>query len=638
MAAADEALHLHVAGWIGCPWYRKARDVANSLATLFPAQYQVTIHEHPDREAYRAWLPPLREQLPTEAGRNHTASPFVCTGPDFAGNPAGCTYLGGCDATLDFARGLFSGAPAAAPAGPAMVDDGYTPNQYDYDLVVIGGGSGGLATSKEAAKLIQAANPDATNRVAVLDFVKPSTQGTTWGLGGTCVNVGCIPKKLMHQAALIGELAHADAAQFGWGSLNGSSGAAAQATGNGHDWAAMTEAVQNHIKASNFGFKVALRDAGVKYINGLGEFVGDHQIKVTEYKGKAKTPKETVITAARVLIATGGRPTPLTCPGGELAITSDDLFSLPASPGKTCVIGAGYVALECGGFLNALGCDVTVLVRSMLLRGFDRECCDKIGDSMTHHGVTFHMGVTPQSIVRGEDGKLTVTYSDGNSGVFDTVLCATGRTADTKNLNLELVGVQYNNPGNCKIPAVGEQTNVPWIYAIGDVLAGRPELTPVAIQAGLLLARRMFGGATTQMDYTNIATAVFTPMEYGSIGLSEEEAKDKLGEDNIEVYHQTFIPLEWALSTTPRGTDNEQLRGFAKAIVDKRDGQNERVVGLHYLGPNAGEVTQGYAVGFKKLTYQDLLDTVGIHPTTSEILCDLTVTKSSGASAAAGGC
>jgi thioredoxin reductase (NADPH) len=274
------------------------------------------------------------------------------------------------------------------------------------------------------------------------------------------------------QAALLGENA-SDMPAFGWTVQRGP-----------HSWEALKENVQNHIRSLNFGYRVQLRDKNVTYLNKLGKFLGPHELECTDKKGKTA-----VVTAARFVVAVGGRPQPLECPGAEHAITSDDLFSLERPPGKTCVVGAGYVALECAGFLTALGYSVTVLVRSILLRGFDRECCDKIGAYMREHGTNLITGVTPTTVEKLESGQLLVRFSDGNSDVFDTVLSARGRYADTPALAPEAAGLAVN-PRSGKFDCQAEQTNVPHIYAIGDVIHGKPELTPVAIQAGQLLARR----------------------------------------------------------------------------------------------------------------------------------------------------
>jgi thioredoxin reductase (NADPH) len=385
-------------------------------------------------------------------------------------------FLGGCDATIAWLQSNFM-AGSAISRPPRVTHDndgaaggaggaggsGAPAHEFTYDLIVIGGGSGGLAVSKEAAAL--------GAKVAVLDFVKPSWHGTTWGLGGTCVNVGCIPKKLMHTAALLGEATH-DAKAYGW--KVGDDKPA-------HDWAAMVSGVQDHIASLNFGYRVALREKAVKYENALGSFVDPHTIAMRDKKGKV-----TNITGRRIVIAVGGRPKTLDIPGGatavgggagriaaqlarrlggllqsslpppptpspraraggEHAISSDDLFSLDHAPGKTLVVGASYVALECAGFLSGLGYDTTVMVRSILLRGFDQQIAEQIGAYMAETGTKFIRPAVPTHIDKQEDGKLKVSWTvDGggeSSDVFDTVFVATGRGADTAKLNLAAAGV-----------------------------------------------------------------------------------------------------------------------------------------------------------------------------------------------------
>lgn len=522
-------------------------------------------------------------------------------------------FLGGRDDTIAWCRKFVSvGEDVSAASAGVNVDPWDPTHAFEYDVVVIGGGSGGLACSKEAAAL--------GAKVACLDYVKPSPHGSKWGLGGTCVNVGCIPKKLMHNASVLGEHAR-ESSFYGW---SHEGGAVAK-----HDWATMKGNVQDHIKGLNFGYRVALREANVKYLNTLGKFVSPHELECTDAKGVV-----TRITAARFVVAVGGRPTLLECPGGELAISSDDLFSLPNAPGKTCVVGAGYVALECAGFLTGTKQgEVTVLVRSMMLRGFDREMVAAIKDVMTHAGTKIVEGALPTNIEKLASGKLRVTMSNGQSDEFDTVLAAVGRKPDIAGLGMDAAGgVPVVLGPSGKILCTNEQTSVPHIYAIGDVVEGAPELTPVAIQAGRILARRLFGSSSELMVYKNIATTVFTPLEFGTVGLNEEEAIAKYGAENIDVYMSSFKPLEWSIVH-----DYEELQCLAKVIVDKNS--NEKVLGMHIAAPNAGEIIQGFAVAFRKgLYHKDLLETVGIHPTTAEELCGLEISKSSGKDTKKAGC
>uniref|UniRef100_A0A673MAD4 Thioredoxin reductase 1, cytoplasmic-like n=1 Tax=Sinocyclocheilus rhinocerous TaxID=307959 RepID=A0A673MAD4_9TELE len=381
-------------------------------------------------------------------------------------------HIGGCDNTMK-----------AHKDGDLQKLLGEGSKAYDYDLIVIGGGSGGLACSKEAAAL--------GKKVMVLDYVVPTPKGTTWGLGGTCVNVGCIPKKLMHQTALLGT-AMEDARKFGWEFSD-------QVT---HNWETMRTAVNNYIGSLNWGYRVSLRDKNVNYVNAYAEFVEPHKIKAS-------------------------------------------------------VISNAAVSLQ--------------------------------------------------------------------------VLIAVGRDACTGKIGLDKAGVKVNAK-NGKIPVNDEeQTSVPHIYAIGDILEGKWELTPVAIQAGKLLARRLFAGASLKCDYVNVPTTVFTPMEYGSCGYPEEKAVEIYGQQNLEIYHSLFWPLEFTVA----GRDNN--RCYAKIICNKLD--NERVIGFHYLGPNAGEVTQGFGAAMKCGITKDQLDnTIGIHPTCAEIFTAMEVTKSSGGDITQSGC
>ena len=493
----------------------------------------------------------------------------------------------------------------------------------EYDLAVIGGGSGGMAAAKEAAAL--------GAKVVLFDYVKPSNQGTTWGLGGTCVNVGCVPKKLMHYAAGIGHQLHHDAEKYGFefGDKPPT-----------FKWDKLVETVQNHIRKLNFGYKNGLRSAKVQYINSLAAFEDANTLSYT-LKGK-----EERLSAKKVLIATGGRPViPADVQGAtELAITSDDLFSLERAPGKTLVVGASYIALECAGLLTSLGFDTHVAVRSILLRGFDRQCADKIGEMMRLTGTRFHQKL-PTKMDKTADGRIGVVFSDGSTDAFDTVLYATGRYADTQKIGLDKAGVTAQADGKF-IVNDQEQTNVPSVYAIGDILKGRPELTPVAIKTGELLARRLFGGASAKMDWNLIPTTVFTPVEYGAIGLSEEDAIQTHGAENVETYLWEFTTLEHAAAHREKVKwecadefDVDMPAScLCKLVTLKNEG--ERVIGFHFVGPNAGEVTQGFAVAMRAgATKKHFDDTVGIHPTDAEAFVTMAVTRSSGLDfVAAGGC
>ncbi|KAH7816988.1 Thioredoxin-disulfide reductase [Monocercomonoides exilis] len=485
---------------------------------------------------------------------------------------------------------------------------------YEYDLIVIGGGSGGVACAKAAG--------DAGAKVLCFDYVTPSPRGTSWGLGGTCVNVGCIPKKLMHRAAAIGGDI-ADAPSFGW---EGVDRKAAKI-----NWSELVQRVQNHVRRLSFGYRGELRSKGVTYIPAIASFKDPHTIAYKQ-RGEEKT-----VTGKYIVIACGGRPTYPDVPGAkEYCITSDDLFSLSTEPGKVLCVGASYVSLECAGFLTELGFDTTVMVRSILLRGFDQEIAEKVGAYMEEHGTKFQKEQTPVAFAKKEDGKIIVK-STGKLGdkeeEFDTVLLATGRTPVSEALNLEAAGVKMDARTK-KIPVdKTAATNVPFIYCIGDAQLGAPELTPTAILSGKILAKRLFGGSLEEMVYTNVPTAVFTPLEYGSIGLPEENAKAIVGESNVVVYHGSFTPLEWAISDE-RSHEGE---GYVKVICDKT--REETVMGLHYLGPNAAEVINGWApslrLGVRK---RDLERVVGIHPCCAEEINNVSVIKGSGVSEAKGGC
>ncbi|KAL0219782.1 hypothetical protein P9112_005435 [Eukaryota sp. TZLM1-RC] len=483
---------------------------------------------------------------------------------------------------------------------------------YDYDLIVIGGGSGGLAAARAAAGF--------KKKVLLLDYVHPSPKSTTWGIGGTCVNVGCIPKRLMHDAAGIAETIR-DSNAHGFENTS-------DPTVN---WTTLVNNIDSYIRRLNRAYITELKwNDYVDYLNAEGSFQGPHEVLV---KYADPTKEAEVFSGEHIVIAVGSRPFYPDIPGAELAITSDDIFWSKTPPGKTCVIGASYIALESAGFLTGLGFDVSVMVRSIILRGFDQQIAGMIGAYMENHGVKFLKGMSPTKLEEVEDGKIRVHYQSGeesHSEIFDTVMFATGRTPNTWRLNLQSAGVRFHK-GSGKIMVNKETTNVKHIHAVGDVVKGGLELTPVAIQAAKLLINRLYGNETRGFNYRIVPTTVFTPLEYGSCGISEDDAVAQYGEEALNIYHQNFQPLEWSLP----GKSSSAC--YAKLICLKEE--NDRVIGFHYLGPSAAEVTQGYAVAMRMgATKLDFDWTPGIHPSNSETFVGLSITKSSGESAKKGNC
>lgn len=414
--------------------------------------------------------------------------------------------------------------------------------------------------------------------------------------------------KMMHYSALLGETHH-DQLASGWIHDKPK-----------HDWEKMILNINNHIRSINFGYKADMRKRGIKFYEKYASFVDPHTVQLTDKKGKTE-----LVTSQYFVVAVGGRPTYPDIPGAqEYGITSDDIFWLKNSPGKTLVVGASYVALEWAGFLHNFGNDTTVMVRSIFLRGFDQDMSNKIAKDMELSGLKFIRDSVPTKIEKNEEtGKLTWFYKTGeeeSSIEVDTVLFAIGRYAVTEGLNLGNAGLKAESNWKFKTDKY-QRTNVENIYAIGDVWYGQLELTPTAIQAGRLLAKRLFAGATTIMDFYDIPTTIFTPLEYGWVGYSEEDAKEEYGKF-IKVYHTYFHPLEWNFDKTI----HKERQCYVKVIVNTAN--NNRVIGYHVLCPNAGEVTQGIGIAIKAgLTKEQLDNCVGIHPTVAEEVTSLMIDK-----------
>ncbi|MFK8029298.1 MAG: glutathione-disulfide reductase [Gammaproteobacteria bacterium] len=440
---------------------------------------------------------------------------------------------------------------------------------YEFELLAIGGGSGGLAAAQRAA--LHGA------KAGVIE---------SGPLGGTCVNVGCVPKKVMWYAAHVAHAVH-DAPGYG---------VIAQQTGS--DWAGLVGRRDAYVKRLNGIYERNLASKDVEYIAGSASFIDAHSVKVGDR----------VVTARHIVIATGGYPTRPDIPGGDLGITSDGFFELEVQPQKIAVVGSGYIAVELGGMLNALGSDVHHFVRKeSVLRGFDPILKDTLMTTMTEQGVTFYTETQPAKVERhGDTYSITTNHGDTYEG-FDEVLWAIGRAPNVSTLNLEAAGVDSTGQGFIKVDKY-QTTNVDTIFAIGDV-TGAAALTPVAIAAGRRLSDRVFGGMTGRhLDYSNIATAVFTHPVMGTVGYTEPEAREAFGDD-VQVFTSKFTPMYYQLT--------ERKLPAAMKLVTK--GPERTVIGCHVIGDGADEMLQGFAVAIKMgATKDDFDNTVAIHPTSAE--------------------
>jgi len=439
-------------------------------------------------------------------------------------------------------------------------------SQYDYDLFTIGGGSGGVRASRFASQY--------GARVAIAE---------SQDLGGTCVNVGCIPKKLMSYGAHFHE-DFADAAGFGWTVGEAS-----------FDWAALIAAKDKEIARLNGIYRKILDGAKVDIVEGYATIEDAHTVSVN---GKR-------YTAAHILVATGGRPSVPEIPGKELGIVSDDFFHLAALPKRSVVLGGGYIAVELASILNGLGSDVTLVYRGKhLLRGMDSELGVFLAEEMRKKGMTILFENNIAAIESSGGGKR-VKLSDGQTIDADCVLFATGRHANTAGLGLERAGVGLTDKGAVK---VNDQfvSEAPSVHAIGDVI-DRVALTPVALAEGMVVAARLFNKGGREMSYENIPTAVFSHPNVGTVGLSEEDARKRVGE--VRIFKSEFKALKHTLSGSAERT-------FMKLVVDAK---SDRVLGVHMVGADAGEIVQGFAVALQCGATKAQFDaTIGIHPTSAE--------------------
>ena len=453
---------------------------------------------------------------------------------------------------------------------------------FDYDLIVIGGGSGGVRAARMAA-----------GRGAHVALIESGA------MGGTCVNVGCIPKKLYSYGAGYAE-AFVEARGYGWQVPDGLA----------LDWQALKAARAQEISRLGGVYEGLMRSAQVDRLSGHGALVDANAVAVS-----AENTPTRQLTARHILIATGGRPWVPEVPGRQHVLVSDDLFDLPELPRRLVVVGGGYIACEMASIFHGLGVQVTLLYRGeQVLRGFDQEVRDFAAEEMRKAGVDIRVGTDVAEItLDAASGERVVHLTEGAELRCDAVLYATGRKPNVEGLGLERVGVRQDKQGTVVVDE-HYTTNLPSVHALGDVIggaAGRLELTPVALAEAMAWVDHVFGTlpgkSARRVDYDLIPTAVFTHPPIGTVGLSEEAARAKYGA--VRIYRSDFKPLRHTLS-------GRSERTLVKLVVDDA---SDRVVGLHMVGADAGEVVQGFAVALRAGATKAVFDeTIGIHPTSAE--------------------
>lgn len=440
--------------------------------------------------------------------------------------------------------------------------------EFDFDLFVIGGGSGGVRAGRMAAQ--------AGAKVGLAEEFR---------MGGTCVIRGCVPKKLMVYASQYSELLE-DAEGYGW-----------TVGDRSFDWGSLVRAKEAEITRLEGIYNRILDTNGVTRFASRATVSGTHEVTLAE--GGTHTAKH-------ILVATGGHPFVPEFPGSEFAITSDDVFDLPQQPKRVLIVGGGYIACEFAGILNGLGSEVVQFYRShQILRGFDDEVRDHVAEEMRKKGIEIRTGTDVASISRTEKG-LSVTTQDGASLEVDQVLYATGRNPSGRGLGLEAVGVNVS-PNHAIEVDQWSQTNVPSIYAVGDV-TNRLALTPVAIREGAAFVETVFRSNPTTVDHSLVPTAVFTQPEIGTVGMTEEQARELC---DVEIYKSTFRAMVHILPDR----DEKMLM---KLIVDK---ETRKVLGVHIVGHGAGEMIQLVGIAVKMgATKEDFDATMAVHPTAAEEL------------------
>ncbi|MGR5140622.1 glutathione-disulfide reductase [Photobacterium sp. DNB23_23_1] len=441
-----------------------------------------------------------------------------------------------------------------------------------FDYICIGGGSGGIASANRAAMY--------GAKVALVEAK---------ALGGTCVNVGCVPKKVMWHGAQIAEAMHLYAKDYGF-----------DVDVKSFDWGKLVESREAYISRIHTAYDNVLGKNKIDVINGFATFV---DAKTIEVNGEH-------YTADHILIAVGGEPTIPNVPGAEYGIDSNGFFELNEQPKRTAVIGAGYIAVEIAGVLSALGTDTHLFVRKESpLRSFDPMIIDTLVEVMDKEGPTLHTHSVPKEVVKEADGSVTLHFENGESHNTDLLIWAIGRNPTTSKINLAATGVETNDRGYIKVDEY-QQTNVEGIYCVGDIMEGGIELTPVAVKAGRQLSERLFNNKSdAKMDYKLVPTVVFSHPPIGTIGQTEAEAIAEFGEANVKVYQSGFTAMYTAV------TAHRQPCKMKLVCA----GPDEKVVGLHGIGYTVDEMIQGFGVAMKMgATKADFDSVVAIHPTGSE--------------------
>ncbi len=441
-----------------------------------------------------------------------------------------------------------------------------------YDYISIGGGSGGIASLNRAASY--------GKKCAIIEASH---------LGGTCVNLGCVPKKVMWYGAQVAEAIHKYAPDYGF-----------DIDVKGFDFKKLVETRQKYISNIHRSYETNLAKNKVEVIQGFAKFV---DAKTVEVNGE-------LITADHILIATGGRPVFPDVKGAEYGIDSDGFFELEQLPERVAVVGAGYVAVEIAGVLRSLGSEVDLYVRQHSpLRSFDHSIVNVLIEEMDKEGIELHTHTVIKEVIKNEDGSLTIDLEDGRTNTVDCLIWAVGREPATDKINLEVTGVETNSIGKIKVDKF-QNTNVEGIYAVGDIIENSIDLTPVAVAAGRRLSERLFNNKPNEhLDYNLVPTVIFTHPPIGTIGMSEMQAIAQYGEDSIKCYSSTFTPIYSAV------TQHRQKCTMKLVCL----GDEEKVIGLHGIGFGVDEMIQGFAVAIKMdATKADFDNTVAIHPTGSE--------------------